>query len=60
MENKSLSVRRACKGGDRLYKLFKRNIANILSLILFLLSVNPLSFLLEKHEGYKTSIDEKG
>ena len=31
-----------------------------LSLILFVLSVNPLSFLLEKHEGYKTSIDEKG
>ena len=30
------------------------------SLILFVLSVNPLSFLLEKHEEYKISIDEKG
>ena len=31
-----------------------------LSLILFVLSVNPLSFLLEKREGYKASIDDKG
>ena len=30
-----------------------------LSLILFVLLVNPLSFLLEKHEGYKRSIDEE-
>ena len=41
---------------------FSRGIlqGDTLSLILFVLSINPLSFLLEKHAGYKTSIDEKG